>query len=113
MRGGMAEKIREVYLFDALYGQVEKYVRWLDTYRRRMITIYTDSGGTKEESEALMADLDGWNVPYPARRELDLRPIDLYNHRLVFTHTHLNHDAVMLGRHQFREYLRASCLADR
>ncbi len=113
MRGGMPERIKEVYLFDALYGQVEKYVHWLDRYQGRLVTIYTDSGGTKEETEALMEDLAGWEIPFVARREVDLTANDLRSSRLVFIHTDLGHDAVMHARRQFQQYLHTSCLAVR
>ena len=53
----MPEKIREVYLFDALYGQTEKFAHWIDHFQGKMVVIYTDSGGTKAETESLMADL--------------------------------------------------------
>ena len=113
MRGGLAEFVSEVYLFDALYDQTEKYARWIDRYPGKMITIYTDSGGTKEETEALMEDLDGWQIPYRAQEELSLLPADLRENRLVFIHTDLEHDMVISARMQFREYLKASGLSHR
>ncbi len=113
MRGGMPEKIKEVYLFDALYGQTEKYVYWLDHYQGKMITVYADSDGTKEETEGLMADLDGWQIPYLLKDEVNISLDDLRRHRLVFIHTDLDHDTVMHGRSQFGQYLRASSLMDR
>lgn len=113
MRGGLAEAVSEVYLFDALYGQSEKYARWIDRYLGKMIIIYTDSGGTKEETEALMEDLDGWKIPYCAQEERALAPADLRDNRLVFIHTDLEHDMVMSARMQFRDYLKASSLSNR
>jgi len=113
MRGGIPEKIREVYLFDALYGQAEKYVYWLDHYQGKMINVFTDSGGTKEETELLMADLEGWGIPYLLKDEVGITPEDLHKHRLIFIHTDLDHEAVMHGRSQFLRYLSASCLRNR
>jgi hypothetical protein len=113
MRGGMPDVVSEVYLFDALYGQTEKYARWIDRYPGKMITIYTDSGGTKEETELLMEDLDGWKIPYRAVEERSVAPGDLHDNRLVFIHTDLEHDMVISARMQFREYLKASGLSNR
>jgi hypothetical protein len=113
MRGGIPEKISEVYLFDALYGQTEQYAYWIDHYKGKMITIYTDSGGTKDETESLMEDLRGWGIPYCSRDEGALMPDDLQNNRLVFIHSALEHDMVLHGRMQFREYLKASGLENR
>jgi hypothetical protein len=113
MRGGMLEVISEVYLFDALYGQTEKFARWIDRYPGKLINIYTDSGGTKEETELLMEDLAGWNIPFRAVEETSMNPEDLRNNRLVFIHTDLEHDKVINTRMEFREYLKASALSDR
>jgi hypothetical protein len=113
MQGGMPEGIREVYLFDALYGQTEKYTYWIDHFHGKMIDVYTDSGGTKDETESLMQDLSAWQIPFIAKDEMSLAPGDLQNHRLIFIHSDLVHDMVMHGRMQFREYLKASCLSDR
>ena len=113
LRGGMPERISEVILFDALYGQTEKYAYWIDHFNGKMVTIYTDSGGTKDETESLMEDLRGWGIPYCAKEESALVPADLLNNRLVFIHSDLEHDMVLTGRMEFREYLKASGLADR
>ena len=113
MRGGIPEKISEVILFDALYGQTEKYAYWIDHYNGKMTTIYTDSGGTKDETESLMEDLREWGIPYCSKDEVAMTPDDLRNNRLVFIHSDLEHDMVLHGRMQFREYLKASSLGDR
>jgi hypothetical protein len=109
----MPERIREVYLFDGLYGQAEKFAWWIDHFNGKFIAVYTDSGGTKEETEALMEDLDGWKIPYFQGAESDLTTDDLSRHRLLFIHTDLSHDMVMHGRAQFRSYLKCSSLPDR
>ena len=113
MRGGIPDKIREVYLFDALYGQTEKYAYWIDHYKGKMITVYTDSGGTKDETDSLMDDLRGWGIPYFADHETKLAPGDLLSNRLIFIRSDLGHDMVMHGRMQYRDYLKASGLPDR
>ena len=112
LRGGMTENIREVYLFDALYGQTEKFAYWIDHFNNKLITIYTDSGGTKEETESLMEDLQSWNIPFFATDEAALVPAELSHHRLLFIHTDLGHDMVMHAHTQFRDYLKASCLPE-
>lgn len=113
LRGGIPDKISEVYLFDALYGQTEKYAYWIDHFKGKMVTIYTDSGGTKDETESLMEDLRGWGIPYYEKDEAALLPADIQNNRLVFIHSDLEHDMVVHGRMQFREYLKASSLENR
>ena len=112
-RGGLTEHIKEVYLFDALYGQTEKVVHWIDTYRGKLITMYTDSGGTKEETKSLMADLDSWDVPSLACEDVNCSQAILKQNRLVFLHTMLQHDEVLFVQNAFQKFLRASILDNR
>lgn len=113
MRGGIPEKVREVYLFDALYGETEKFAYWINRFNGKFINIFTDSGGTKWDTEAMMEDFSGWGVPFCSVEEGAITPSDLRNNRLLFIHTDLEHDLVVAGRMQFREFLKASCLSNR
>ena len=45
--GGMTEHVREVWLFDGLYAQTDRYLAWIDRRKGRFVDIYTDRGGTK------------------------------------------------------------------
>lgn len=110
MRGGLTENISDVILFDALYGETEKYAHWIKNYNGRFINIYTDNGGTKNETENLMDDLDGWGISYFKSEENELSPDDLSNNRLIFIHTDLTHNQVIAVRNQFLNYLKTSKL---
>jgi hypothetical protein len=106
--------VREVWLFDALYGQTEKYTHWLETdvkrLRGRFITIYTDDGGTKAETEKLVEDLTAWNVSFRLVEEQTLTKQDLMRSSVLFIHTDLQHNDVISRRGQFRLFLETSCL---
>lgn len=110
IRGGSTSNISDVILFDALYGQTEKFVYWIENYNGRFINIYTDNGGTKYETENLLNDLDAWEIPYFKTEESQLKIDDLKNSRLIFIHTELTHNEVISNRKQFREYLKTSKL---
>ena len=110
MRGGLTPNISDVILFDALYGQTEKYVHWIENFKGRFINIYTDQGGTKYETENLMQDFDGWNIPYFSTEESKLKLKHLTDNRLIFIHTDLTHNEVISVRKQFRDYLKTSTL---
>jgi hypothetical protein len=110
MRGGLTKNISDVILFDALYGQTEKFSHWIENYNGRFINIYTDNGGTKNETESLTDDLDAWGIPYFKSEDTQLKDDDLKNHRLIFIHTDLSHNEVISTRNQFREYLKTSRL---
>jgi hypothetical protein len=111
MRGGYTNNITDVILFDALYGQTEKYVHWIENFNGRFINIYTENGGTKEETENLMDDLTGWKIPYFSTEESKLKLSDLSSNRLIFIHTDLTHNEVITTRKQFWDYLKTSKLS--
>ncbi|MBD1211138.1 MAG: hypothetical protein H9535_22110 [Ignavibacteria bacterium] len=120
LRGGVS--VREVWLFDALYGQTEKFTHWLETdckrLRGRFVNIYTDGGGTKAETEKLMEDLTAWNVPFRVVEESDatkqiITKQDLKRSPAIFIHTDLSHNDVIARRSQFRQFLETSCLRSR
>ncbi len=106
MRGGLTPNISDVILFDALYGQTEKFVHWIENFNGRFINIYTDNGGTRSESENVMNDLDAWEIPYFKTKESQLMIDDLKNNRLIFINTDLAHNEVISTRNQFKDYLR-------
>ena len=65
--GGLTDHVQEVWLFDALYARTEKFTKWFEAPKSdalRFIDIYTDHGGTKEETEKLMADLKKKKITY-------------------------------------------------
>src|SRR5260370_30595309 len=49
-RGGLSDKVKEVWLFDALYAQTEKFLAWMDKEGGRLLNIYTEHGGTRDET---------------------------------------------------------------
>jgi hypothetical protein len=111
MRGGLSKYIKEVYLFDALYGQTEKYVYWIDHFKGKIINIFTESGGTKGETESLIEDLKGWGIPYLLKKDIDISQKELKLHKLIFLLTDLSHNDV-IKMPNFTQYLKASILKD-
>ena len=109
-RGGITDLIKEVFLFDALYGETEKYAYWVDHYNGRLINIYTDDGGTKEETKSFIDDLRDWNFKYLSKEEKDITNNDLLKNRLIFIHTELNHNQTLFKNDNFYNYLNTSCL---
>lgn len=110
-RGGLTDKISEVYLFDALYGQTEKYAHWLEKYKGRLINIITTDGGTMQESRAFLQNLADWNVSYYEITGIEFELKELRNERIVFIFTQLNHNAVL--EPYFLLFLQSSDLPDK
>ena len=109
-RGGLAEHVKEVWLFDALYGQTEKFAAWLGNSQGRLAAIYTDGGGTKAETEKWMTDLRVKGTALLAGNDREAKAAELRRNRLVFLHTDLGHDDVLAQRRTFRTFLETSCL---
>lgn len=112
-QGGLNDKIREVYLFDALYGQVEKYFTWVRSGAGRFVCIYADSGGTRETTETFMKQLEDSSVAIVRREEAPLPNVpsplvtdnDLRTKRVVFIHSDLTHSGVIMDREQYKRFL--------
>lgn len=112
-RGGLSEKVKEVWLFDALYARTEKFMDWFKKYPdRRLIDIYTEHGGTKGETETLMASLKAApdKCPFVSKKEMEATDQDLKNNRLIFLFSDLPHDEVMQTHQNFARYLKTSSL---
>jgi D-alanyl-D-alanine carboxypeptidase/D-alanyl-D-alanine-endopeptidase (penicillin-binding protein 4) len=108
--GGLSEKVREVWLFDALYGGTESFVAWQKAENGRLLDIYTDHGGTKEETENLMASLKTNGVVFFAAEDTNATLESLLTNKLVFLHSDMNHGEVIAKRGTFEQFLKSSCL---
>jgi hypothetical protein len=109
-RGGLTANIREVYLFDALYGQTEKFAHWIDRFPGKLVDIYTAEGGTRDQSLDFMDDLRAWDIPFAVVPESAVTPDLLRKNRLVFIESALEHNDVVAKKEQFRAFLTASAL---
>ena len=107
-RGGVP--IKEAWLFDALYGNTENFVAWQKREGGRMVNIYTDHGGTKDESEKLMASYKTDGVSFVSLEETNSATPDLAKSKIVFIHTDLTHNEVIFRRGEFSQFLQTSCL---
>jgi hypothetical protein len=112
-RGGLTANIREVYLFDALYAQSEKFAHWIDCFSGKLVDIYTAEGGTREQSLDFMDDLRAWDIPFVAVPESAVTQDLLRKNRLIFVESALEHDDVVAAKEQFRAFLAASSLPRR
>ena len=108
--GGLTSQVREVWLFDALYAQTPRFLAWIDKKQGRFVDIYTEHGGTKDDSEQLMVTLKQRGTPFFAAKESATTLSDLQTNRLVFIYTDLPHNDVVCKREEFRDYLKTSCL---
>lgn len=109
-RGGLTPQIREVYLFDALYGQADKFAAWLQAQRGTLRVIYTPYAGTRTQTEEFFADLRAKGQPAALAKEEEYSAAMLGTNRVLFIASQLGHDDVVAQTHAFRDFLKASGL---
>lgn len=110
--GGLADQIREVWLFDALYAQTDRFAAWFEAHDDgRLIDLYTEHGGTKEESEQLMDRLDRQDVGFYFGTEEEATPAVLRSgYGIYFLFSSLEHNDVVDKQEFFRRLLETSFL---
>ncbi|HVZ17554.1 MAG TPA: hypothetical protein VG897_10585, partial [Terriglobales bacterium] len=111
--GGLIEPIKEVWLFDALYAQTPKFMNWADHHAGRFIVLYTDHGGTLQETQKLMNDLKVREAPFFSGEEEQVTASELERERLILLHSNLPHDDVLDKHRTFQRFLETSCLEKR
>ena len=95
-----------ILLFDALYGQQEKFTMYLQQHTScKMINIYTDNGGTMQNSKDWMVDMDAWEWKYIQKQDEDITASDLKNNKLIFIHSKVEHNDVVANNNNFRKFL--------
>jgi hypothetical protein len=111
--GGLTDHVKEVWLFDALYARTDKFLAWWDNSHGRLIDLYTEHGGTKGETDNLLAMLKDRGTPLFSAKDTDATPANLRENRILFLFTELAHDEVIHKRNDFELFLSTSCLAER
>ncbi len=110
--------VRETYLFDALYAEVDAFRDWViarrgePLHRRHKLVSYFTEGGTTEASSALLrAELERAGVLVAQElEEGELSRHDLSHSEAVFVRTGLWHSAVTWETNALRDVLYASAL---
>ncbi|OYX97923.1 MAG: hypothetical protein B7Y76_07805, partial [Sphingobacteriia bacterium 35-40-5] len=100
--------IKEVFLFDALYGGNEHFMKWVAaSEKHRLINIYTKDGGTRENSLLVAKELKNkWNLNPVLVDEKDLTNLHLFNHRILFIDSHQQHNEVITYQNNLERYLK-------
>lgn len=99
-KGGLAKNIRELFLFDAFYGQYEKFIPWLKQNRKNHLrSIYTEH--LADEHRDFMAMLQKEKLEYTDQLAAQ--------NQIVLLPTAVCHNCVMAEN--FKKWLEVSCLA--
>jgi hypothetical protein len=92
--GGMP--IDEAMLFDSLYGKTEIFMDWIKAdSQHRFIHLFTDHGGTLEESKHMNKLLDTARISYFIVEEKDLKPGMYDKYPLIYIHSLKQHNDIV------------------
>ncbi|MGH7598121.1 MAG: hypothetical protein ACREOI_17350 [bacterium] len=98
--GGLAEHIRELFLFDAFYAHYDKFIPWLKQNKKNHLrSIYTEH--LADEHQDFMEILEKEKLTYTDQLSAEAQ--------IVLTPTTVCHNCVM--EENFRKWLEVSCLA--
>jgi len=90
-------RVEEVYLFDALYGQTDKFMSWIQQDKgHHFVNWYTNNGGgTDGMSIKMMRQLGENGLPYTLIEEQSLNPTNVKTNRVLFVHSMREHNVVI------------------
>ncbi len=108
LQGGLPKNVKEVWLFDGLYGQLEKYGVWLQQKKARLVNFYTKEGGTFATSLDFATDIEAWHLPQWQGDEKDLTDDMLRVNQIFNIFTPLEHNDVLSKTKMFQRLLSTS-----
>jgi hypothetical protein len=95
--------VSEVILFDALYAETDKFINWIkEDTTHSFINIYTDHGGTDDESKEMINKLAAENISTYTLEESLLNPEILQQHRIIVIHSLHAHNDIIQKRDNFK-----------
>ncbi|MBE2280741.1 MAG: hypothetical protein IAE91_10145 [Ignavibacteriaceae bacterium] len=111
-KGGLTGQVREVYIFDGMYGRLEEFTEWIEQYDGKFINIYAEKSGTKKGSEELLKTLEESGISFVYRKDTELTEEDLLDYSIVIVYTSLSHEDVIHRTGYFFRFLTSSCLEE-
>jgi hypothetical protein len=103
-------KVQEVFLFDALYSQVDKYSEWISADRsNHFVHWFTNQGGgTDKMSEIMMLQLKTNHQDYMLTEEGTITPKIIKTNRILFVHSLREHNVIINNPDDFQLLLENS-----
>ena len=103
-------KVHEVFLFDALYAEVPKFMHWIqDDPKNRFVHWYTNKGGgTDEVTKEMIGELQKANIVFKETEESTISPESIKNYRVLFVHSLREHNDIINKPDDFELLLKAS-----
>ncbi len=101
--------VNEVILFDALYADTDKFVNWLTADKHhRFIDLYTNHGGTYDETKDMMRQITNLNLPVDSLEEVDATPSVIKDNKIIFIHSLHEHNDIIQHPDNFKLFIKNS-----
>jgi hypothetical protein len=102
--------VQEVFLFDALYGQLDKFESWLagDPTNHFVHWFTNHGGGTDEMSNVMMLMLKTKNSNFALVEETGIKPKIIKSNRILFVHSLREHNVIINDPDDFQLLLENS-----
>ncbi len=102
--------VQEVFLFDALYSQVDKFMGWIkqDEHHHFIHWFTNHGGGTDEMSDTMMQQLKDQQLAYNLTEETTVTPDIIKSNRILFVHSLREHNVIINNPDDFQLLLENS-----
>ena len=101
--------VKEVILFDALYADTDKFMNWLTSDpHHRFINLYTDHGGTFDETKAMMQQVQHLNIAEDSLEEAEVTPGIIRDNKIIFIYTPHEHNYIIQHPDNFKLFIENS-----
>ena len=106
------EPVQEVFLFDALYGETDKFMNWINQNpHHHFVHWFTNQGGgTDEVSLTMMQELKEKQISFLLTEEAGIKPETIRNYRILFVHSLREHNVIINNPDNFQILLENSWL---
>lgn len=101
--------VNEVILFDALYADTDQFMNWLTSGNdARFIDLYTDHGGTLDETQSMLKQINNLKLPVDSLEESALTPHIISVNKILFIHSSHAHNEIIQHPDNFERFLTGS-----
>ncbi|MEI7424479.1 MAG: hypothetical protein WCK18_20425 [Prolixibacteraceae bacterium] len=101
--------VNEVILFDALYAETDKFMKWqMADNDHRFINLYTDHGGTFDESQGMLKQIRDLKLSAESIDEADLTRTIVERNKILLIHSLHEHNDIIQHPDNLKLFLNGS-----
>jgi len=99
--------VDEVFLFDALYGRLSTYLKWVENGDHHFVHWFTNTGyGPDKMSDTMMLKLRQDGIAYGSTKEASVDGGMIRDNKILFVHSPREHNVIINDPDDFAELLK-------